>query len=363
MKAAVLREIGKLTIEDIKEPKPNDDEVLIKVDSIGLCHTDLHVLKGHIPFPLPAVLGHEVSGVVEQVGKNVDNVQVGDKVVGPFILPCGKCRLCITGQEDLCEKFYNFNRLKGVYYDGNTRLFDANGNPIHMYSMAAHAEYSVIPSTSVFKIPDTLERDKSAILGCAIMTAYGACRNASLKPAETVAVFGTGGVGTNVVQIAAKVYNANVIAIDLNDEKLEHAKRIGAVHTINPKNEDAVKALLDYTDGRGVDVAIEVIGLKVTIDSAIKSVRSGGRVVLVGLAAKGNEASFEINSIVRRGVKIIGSYGGKPRIDMPEIISLADKGIINIKDAISAEYKLEEINEAFEKLEKGEILGRAIIKV
>lgn len=363
MKAAVVRDIGKLEIEEIKEPKPADEEVLIKVNSIGLCHSDLHVLKGHIPFPLPAVLGHEVSGIVEQVGKNVDNVQVGDKVVGPFILPCGKCGFCITGQEDLCERFYNFNRLKGVYYDGNTRLFDANNNPIHMYSMAAHAEYSVIPATSVFKIPDSLDKDKASILGCAIMTAYGACRNAALRPAETVAVFGTGGVGTNVVQIASRVYNANVIAIDLNDEKLEHAKKIGAVHTINPKNEDAVKALLDYTDGRGVDAAIEVIGLKVTIDSAIKSVRSGGRVVLVGLAAKGNEASFEINNVVRRGVKIMGSYGGKPRIDMPEIIKLAAKGTINIQDAISAEYKLGEINEAFEKLEKGEILGRAIIKV
>ncbi len=362
MKAAVLREIGRLTIEDIREPKPADDEVLIRVSSIGLCHTDLHVLKGHIPFPLPAVLGHEVSGTVEMVGKSVDNVKIGDRVVGPFILPCAKCRLCITGQEDLCERFYNYNRLKGVYYDGNTRLFDANDNPIYMYSMAAHAEYSVLPSTSVFKIPDSLEQDKASILGCAIMTAYGACKNAGLKPTESIAVFGVGGVGINVVQIAAKVYNANVIAIDLNDDKLNHARRIGASTTINPKSEDVINRLLELTDGKGVDAAIEVIGLKVTIESAIRSVRSGGRVVLVGLSSKGSEASFEINGLVRRGIRIIGSYGGKPRIDMPEIISLADKGLINIKDSISAEFKLEEINEAFERLERGEILGRAILK-
>ncbi len=363
MKAAVLREIGKLNIEDIKEPKPNDDEVLIKVNSVGLCHTDLHVLKGHIPFPLPAVLGHEVSGTIVEVGKYVDDLKVGDNVVGTFILPCGKCRLCITGNEDLCEKFYNFNRLKGLYYDNRTRLFDAKDNPISMYSMAAHAEYSVIPSTSVFKIPKSLELEKASILGCAIMTAYGACRNAEIKPTESVAVFGVGGVGSNVVQIASKVYNANVIAIDLNNEKLEHAKRMGAIHTINSKEEDPVKALLDYTDNKGVDIAIEVIGLKVTIDAAIRSVRSAGRVVLVGLSSKGNEASFEINSLVRRGVRIIGSYGGKPRVDMPQIIRLADKGIINIKDAISAEYKLDNINTAFERLERGEILGRAIIKI
>jgi len=363
LKAAVLRTVGTLNIEELREPKPEADEVLIKVNSVGVCHSDLHILKGHIPFPLPAVLGHEVAGTVTKVGNGVDNVQVGDRVVGPFILPCGKCGYCMHGQEDLCEKFYNYNRLKGVYYDGKTRLFTPSGEPIHMYSMAAHAEYSVIPSTSVFKIPETLNHEKSAILGCAIMTAYGVCKNAGLKAAETVAVFGVGGVGVNVVQIATKVFRADVIAIDLNDEKLEYAKNIGAIGTINPKKEDPVKSILDMTDGKGVDVAIEVIGLKDTINAAIKSVRSGGRAALVGLSSKGSEASFEINSVVRRGVKIIGSYGAKPRIDLPEIISLARKGIINVDEAVSAEYKLEQINEAFEKLEKGGIMGRAIIKM
>lgn len=363
MKAAVLRNFGKLNIEELKTPEAKEGEVLIKVNSVGVCHSDLHVLKGHIPFPLPCVLGHEVAGTVEKVGNDVENVQVGDKVIGPFIIPCGKCSYCMLGQEDICEKFYNFNRLKGLYYDGKTRLFTSSGEAIHMYSMAAHAEYSVIPSTAVFKIPDNLNHDKSAILGCAIMTAYGACKNAELKPAQNVAVFGIGGVGTNVVQIAHKVFRANVIAIDLNDDKLEHATKIGAVGTINPNKDDPVKSLLDMTDGKGVDAAIEVIGIKPTIAAAINSVRSGGRAVLVGLSSKGSEAGFEINSVVRRGVKIIGSYGAKPRLEMPEIISLASKGIINIDDAVSTQFKLDEINTAFEKLEQGEIIGRAIIKM
>lgn len=363
MKAAILREFGKLNIEELKIPEPKENEVLIKVNSVGVCHSDLHVIKGHIPFPLPAVMGHEVAGIVEKLGDGVDNVNVGDKVIGPFIMPCGKCKYCMLGQEDICEKFYNFNRLKGLYYDGKTRLFTPSGEPIHMYSMAAHAEYSVIPSTAVFKIPDNLNHDNSAILGCAIMTAYGACKNAQLKPAENVAVFGIGGVGTNVVQIAHKVFRSNVIAIDLNDEKLEHAKNIGAVDAINPNKDDPVKSLLDMTDGKGVDAAIEVIGIKPTISAAIQSVRSGGRAVLVGLSSKGSEASFEINSVVRRGVKIIGSYGAKPRIEMPEIISLASKDIINIDDAVSTQFKLEEINSAFEKLDKGDIIGRAIVKM
>jgi len=363
MKAAVLRNIGTLTIEELKVPEPKGEEVLIKVNSVGLCHSDLHVLKGHIPFPLPAVLGHEVAGTVVKVGNGVDNVQVGDRVIGPFILPCGKCEYCMRGQEDLCEKFYNYNRLRGVYYDGKTRLSTPSGESIHMYSMAAHAEYSVIPSTSVFKIPDKLDHAKSAILGCAIMTAYGACKNANLRPAETVAVFGIGGVGINVVQIATRVFRSNVIAIDLSDEKLDYAKSIGAIRTVNSKREEPVKAILDATDGKGVDAAIEVIGIKDTINAAIKSVRSGGRAALVGLSSKGSEANFEINSLVRRGVRIIGSYGAKPRIDMPEIISLASRGIINVEEAVSAEYKLEEINSAFEKLEQGRIVGRAIIKM
>ncbi|MEM2760949.1 MAG: alcohol dehydrogenase catalytic domain-containing protein [Nitrososphaerales archaeon] len=363
MKAAVLRTIGKLNIEELKEPEPKGEEVLVKVKSVGLCHSDLHVLKGHIPFPLPAVLGHEVAGTVVKLGDGVDNVRIGDKVIGPFILPCGKCSFCIQGQEDLCEKFYNYNRLKGLYYDGRTRLFTPSGEPVHMYSMAAHAEYCVIPSTSVFKIPETLDHEKSAILGCAIMTAYGACKNAGLRAAETIAVFGIGGVGTNVVQIASKVFRSNVIAIDLSDEKLEHAKTIGAMNTINPKKEDPVKSIMNITGGKGVDAAIEVIGIKDTINAAIQSVRSGGRAALVGLSSKGSEANFEINSVVRRGVKIIGSYGAKPRIDMPEVISLASRGIINVDESVSEEYRLEEINSAFEKLEKGGIIGRAIVKI
>lgn len=363
MKAAVLRTVGTFNIEELKEPEPKNDEVLIKVNAVGICHTDLHVLKGHIPFPLPAVLGHEVAGTVVKTGNGVDNVRVGDKVVGPFIIPCGKCSFCMHGQEDICEKFYNYNRLRGLYYDGTTRLFTPSGEPVNMLSMAAHAEYSVIPSTAVFKVPDTLNHDKSAILGCAVMTAYGACKNVGLQPAETVAVFGIGGVGTNVVQIANRVFRANVIAIDLNDEKLEHAKSTGAIRTINPKKEDPVKAIMDTTDGKGADAAIEVIGIKDTIGMAIKSVRSGGRVALVGLSSKGSEANFEINSVVRRGVKIMGSYGARPRIDMPEIISLASKGIINVEESVSTTYKLEEINEAFEKLEQGKIMGRAIIKM
>ncbi len=363
MRAAVLRKIGTLDIEELKEPQPKSDEVLIKVKSVGLCHTDLHVLKGHIPFPLPAVLGHEVAGTVVKLGNGVDNVKVGDKVVGSFILPCGKCSYCVHGQEDICENFYSYNRLKGVYYDGNTRLFTPSGEPVYMLSMAAYAEYAVVPSTSVFKIPETLNHEKSAILGCAIMTAYGACKNANLKPAETVAVFGIGGVGINVVQIASRVFRTDVIAIDLSDEKLEHAKSVGAMSTINSKKEDPVKAILDLTNGKGVHAAIEVIGIKDTINAAIRSVRSGGRATLVGLSSKGSEASFDINSLVRRGVRIIGSYGAKPRIDLPEVITLASKGIINVDETISAEYKLEEINSAFDKLEEGGIKGRAIIKV
>ncbi|MEM2565845.1 MAG: zinc-binding dehydrogenase [Candidatus Nitrosocaldus sp.] len=364
MRAAVLRSIDSgLKIEELNDPKPKDNEVLIKVNAVGLCHTDLHVLRGHIPFPLPAVLGHEVSGIVESVGNGVDNVQRGDRVVGPFILPCGKCRLCIRGYEDLCENFYNYNRLRGVYYDGTSRLTAKDGSTVYMYSMAAHAEYSVIPATSVFKVPDTMNLDDASILGCAIMTAYGACRNASLKPAEQVAVFGIGGVGSNVVQIASKVFNTDVIAIDIRDEKLEYAKSLGAKHTINSKKDDPVKAIMDITDGRGVDAAIEVIGMKETISTAIRSVRSGGRAVLVGLSSKGNEAGFEINFLVRKGVHIIGSYGGKPRVDMPEIIALASKGIIDVANVISERFRLEEVNEAFEKLEKGGIRGRAVIKV
>ncbi|HIQ30157.1 MAG TPA: alcohol dehydrogenase [Candidatus Caldiarchaeum subterraneum] len=364
MKAAILNEVNKpLSIEEINDPSPRDFEVLVKVASCGVCHTDLHVMKGEVKFPLPCVLGHEISGTVDEVGKGVEGLTVGDRVVCPFIMPCGSCKYCSLGRDDLCEKFFNYNRLQGKLYDGDTRLFRKDGSRIWMYSMGGLAEYAVVPYLGVFKLPDNLPLNESAILGCAAFTAYGAVKNqADLRAGESVAVIAVGGVGLNIIQWAKTLGAVEIIAVDVKDEKLTSASKLGATHVVNSSKEDAVKAVMDITDGEGVDIAFEALGRPETIIQAFNVVKDGGKVVVVGIAPVGTSVNIDIMRMVRRGIRIIGSYGARTRIDMPTMLKLVSKGALNLQETITRKYRLEEVNEGYTALSKGEIVGRAIIQ-
>src|SRR5208283_327521 len=211
-----------LEIEDIQKPAPKFGEVLVKVAACGICHTDLHVIKGEVKFPTPAVLGHEISGVIESIGPGVETLAPGDRVACSFIMPCGDCYFCVRGRDDLCEKFFQFNRLQGKAYDGNTRLFAKDGSPIWMYSMGGLAEFAIVPKTAVFKIPPSIPIAEASILGCAIFTSYGAVKNqAVLRAGETAAVVAVGGVGLNLIQFARIAGAYQIIAIDVRDDKLQ----------------------------------------------------------------------------------------------------------------------------------------------
>ncbi len=210
-------------------PEPGAGEVLVKVSACGVCHTDLHVMKAEVAFPTPAVMGHEISGTVAALGPGVKGPAVGSKVVSAFIMPCGFCTPCGAGRDDLCDSFFAMNRLKGTLYDGTTRLKRRDGSPIAMYSMAGLAEYAVVPATDVFPLVDGLPLEESAVLGCAVFTAYGAVRHgAELRGGERVAVVAVGGVGINVIQIAHAFGASQIIAVDVKDDKLEAARRLGA---------------------------------------------------------------------------------------------------------------------------------------
>src|SRR5215471_16844259 len=187
MRAAVLNAPGQsLHLEDIPIPAPRAGEVLVKLTSCGICHTDLHVIKGEVAFPMPCVLGHEISGTVATLGPAVRGLQEGMPVVCAFIMPCGTCRFCVQGRDDLCETFFGMNRLKGTLYDGETRLARTDGTPLWMYSMAGLADYAVVPATDVFALPEAVQAHEAAILGCAVFTAYGATRHsADLHTGET----------------------------------------------------------------------------------------------------------------------------------------------------------------------------------
>lgn len=323
---------------------------------------DLHVIKNEVAFPTPAVLGHEISGTVEAVGPGVEGPAVGTPVVASFIMPCGACQYCARGRDDVCERFFALNRLKGVLYDGSTRLFRRDGSPLWMYSMAGLAEYAVVPATDVFPLPEGLPLEESSILGCAVFTAYGAVRHAAaLRAGERVAVVALGGVGVNIVQIANGFGASEIIAVDIVPEKLDAARRFGATDVVNSAQGDPIARVRELTGGDGVDVAFEALGLPQTFVQAAEMLRDAGRMVAVGIAPGKTTAPVEITRLVGRSQRIIGSYGARARADMPRLLSLVARGFVNPEQMVTRKLPLEEANSAYEALGRGEIVGRAVI--
>ncbi|CAM6089909.1 unnamed protein product [Calypogeia fissa] len=369
MRASVLWEPHKpMTLEDLQMPRPQAGEVLVKTKACGVCHSDLHVINGDQSYPIPVVLGHEITGEVVEHGPHTDQatrnrLPIGERVVGAFIMPCGGCFYCVKGQEDICETFFKYNRGMGGLYDGTTRLYlRSNGKPINMYSMGGLAEYCCVPANALAVLTPSLPYAESSILGCAVFTAYGALKNgADMRAGETVAIIGTGGVGSNCLQVAKAFGGRQVIAVDVTDEKLKHALKMGATHTVNGAKENVVEKIKEITGGRGVDIAVEALGKASTFVQAVQSVREGGKAVMVGLAPFGVMAEVDLTKLVRREVRIIGSYGGKARQDLPTIISLADMGLLSIKSAVSRSWSLDGADAAYAALNRGEITGKAII--
>jgi succinate semialdehyde reductase (NADPH) len=366
MNAAILEKpSGPLRIERIPIPEPRAGEALVRVSACGVCHTDLHVMKAEVAFPMPAVLGHEISGTVVALGPGVTGPALGTPVVAPFIMPCGDCRLCLAGRDDLCEKFFGMNRLKGTLYDGTTRLRREDGSPVAMYSMAGLAEYAVVPVAGLFPLPAELPLVESAVLGCAVFTAYGAVRHAAdLRGGERVAVVACGGVGLNVIQIARAFGASQIIAVDVDDDKLETARKLGATDTMNAKRMTApelTKEVFAITGGRGVEVAFEVLGRPETFTQAFDLLGDGGRMIAVGIGAGRTAAPVEITRLVRRGLRVIGSYGARTRADMPEILRLAAKGTFRLETFVTRRYPLAEADAAYQALNRGEITGRAVV--
>jgi S-(hydroxymethyl)glutathione dehydrogenase/alcohol dehydrogenase len=367
MIAAVWRGIGpELELTEIPIPEPKTGEALVRVTSCGVCHTDFHVMKGEVAFPSPAVLGHEISGRIVRLGPDTDapGLAEGTKVVGAFIMPCGRCVQCDRGRDDMCVEFFAQNRLNGTLYDGESRLRAGDGSSIAMYSMAGMAEYAVVPVTGLTPLPDEVSEVPAAILGCAMFTAYGALRHsAKLEPGETVAVVAIGGVGQSIVQLARAMGAGKIIAVDVSDDKLARARQLGADEVINSRTGDPVAVVRELTDGAGVDVAFEALGLPRTFEQAANMLIDGGRMVAVGIAAGSAAAQVEITPLVRRGYHLMGSYGARTRVDLPAVVGLAASGGIAIEDAVSRVYPLDEVNDAFAALGRGEIQGRAVIRI
>jgi alcohol dehydrogenase, propanol-preferring len=346
--ARIVKVNEKLEIQQLETPKPRGSQVLVKVQSSGVCHSDIHLWEGYyegvggqllkttdrgVNYPLTP--GHEVAGIVDSLGEQAEGFNNNDKVlVYPWIGE-GLCPACRIGEENLCDK----PRSLGVYMDGG------------------YAEYVLVPSYKyLVNIGDGMDTDASATLSCSALTAYGAVKNASLKPADNVVIVGAGGLGLMAIQLAKAVTGARIIAMDLDDKKLEFAKKEGADTTINSKNEDAVKAVMELTDKKGADAVIDFVNASKTVETDMQLLRRRARVVLVGLF--GGELKLSLVTMPTRAYRLIGSYTGTLS-DMIELVSLARRGVI--KPVVSNRFKLDQATDALTMLKEGKILGRGVI--
>ena len=362
-KAAILFAAGqKLDIREVEVEPPRSGEVLIRMAAAGVCHSDLHVMTGHLAAQLPAILGHEGSAIVAEVGPGVTSVKAGDHVIPLWRLSCGVCEYCSDGRPALCAEGTQI-RMTGRLLDGSTR-FKLDGVEIkHFAGVSSFSEYSVVPANAVLKIPEDFPLDRAALLGCGVITGVGSVFNAArVKPGSSVAIFGSGGVGINVIQGAAIAGAEKIIAVDRLANKLEFAKQFGATHTLNAQETNPVEAIRALTGGRGVDYAFEVIGLPATIRQAYDSLSKRGMAVVVGVTPMTMEVSVPIMPLVFEERVLTGSvYGSsRPRTDIPMLINLYRAGKLKLDELLTGRYPFSRINEAYEALERGEGL-RSIV--
>jgi S-(hydroxymethyl)glutathione dehydrogenase/alcohol dehydrogenase len=361
MKAAVMR-AGEtaLLVEELTQDEPKAGEVLIRTGAAGICASDIHVIHGTAQIPLPCVLGHEGAGTVEAVGPGVTHLKPGDRCVLSFVSNCGHCRQCRSGSPQLCEA----NAATGVrQYDGTTRLRDSNGNEVfQMSKLGVFSEYQVAPAQACFPIPDDVPMEVAALIGCSVTTGVGSVVNSPrVHPGMTVAVFGAGGVGLNAVQGARLINASRIIAVDIAEHKLQFATRFGATDIIDSTVTDPIEAIRDLTDG-GVDLALDTFGGIDTTRQAVSSLRRNGVAVVVGLAPMGDESCIDLVDMVRMQKTLTGAYYGlaSPHETFRTMIDLYRKGDLMIDELIQRRYSLDQINEGFAALERGED-GRGVI--
>jgi alcohol dehydrogenase, propanol-preferring len=349
MRAARIVKLNEpLQVQEIQTPTPKGTQILVKVQSSGVCHSDVHVWEGYyegiggqplktidrgVKYPLTP--GHEIAGIVDSLGEQVEGFTKNEKVlVYPWIGE-GMCPACRIGEENLCDKA----RSLGIYVDGG------------------YAEYVLVPNYRyLVKIGDDMNTDTSAPLSCAGLTAYGAVKNATLHPDDNVVIVGTGGLGLMAIQLAKAITGAKIIAMDLDDQKLDVAKKNGADITINSKKEDPVKAIMELTDKLGADAVIDFVNSSKTVETDMQFLRRRARLVLVGLF--GGELKLSLVSMPTRAYRLIGSYTGTLS-DMVELVSLAKRGVI--KPVVSNRFKLDQATEALTMLKDGKIIGRGVI--
>ena len=363
MRAAVLREIGQpLTVEEVELADPGPGEVTIRIVASGVCHSDWNVITGATPNPLPAVLGHEGAGVVEAVGEGVTTIAEGDHVILSWLPSCGECFYCVQGRGVLCDVAMA-DMFEGTL-PGGTLALSQNGTSLYHYSyLSTFAERCVVPESCCVKVRKDASFEIAALVGCAVMTGFGAAvLRARVEPGSTAVVYGAGGVGLSAI-LGCRLAGARaIVAADPVAFKRETALRLGATHAADPTSEDVGGLLRELTDGRGADYAFDTAGAPGVVAQAYDAVRRGGTVVAVGIPPVGATADLPGPGLPREEKVVTGSFYGscRPHVDMPLVIDLYMEGRLDLDALVSRRYGLDEINEAFAAMNAGEV-ARGVI--
>lgn len=362
IKAAVLREYGKgYNIEELELEPPHAGEVLVKYAYTGYCHSDLSVMKGRIQMALPMVAGHECAGVVEAVGPGVTRVQVGDHVASTWMIPCGDCPTCRAGLGNICMgNFPHF--VAGTMLDGTTRIKDAKGNAVlHGNFVSGFSDRNVVPEDGVVAVRKDFPLEQAALMSCCIPTGWGSVTNiAKVQPGDSVAIWGMGGVGLNILR-AAKMRQANpLIAIDLEKSREGLAREMGATHFICNADVDPIPVIQEITGGLGVNIAFEAIGDAGSIEQAWWALGMAGKLVIVGVMPDNQKAQLPLQTMPFHQKSILGGLYGSisTHDDIPKLADLAMTGDMKLDKLVAGTFKLEGLNDIAEQMEKRQLTGR-----
>ncbi len=350
-----------LVVEEIELLPPGPGEARVRIEAAGVCHSDLHWMLGHAGTPLPVVLGHEGCGVVEEVGAGVTSVQPGQRCV--FILRpnCGRCEYCTVGRPMLCNGRTNPD---GTLFDGTTRIRRLNGDIVYHYGrISCFAEHAILPEEQLLPTGDGIAPDRAALVGCAVITGFGAVMNtAKIEVGSDVAVIGCGGIGLNVIAAAHMLGARRLIAVDIDERHLRFAREFGATDAIDARSGDVVAAIRAASDGQGPHYAFDAYGSPRTMEQAFACVRAGGTAVQIGLAPEGAVGSISPFDLALSEKTLKGSFMGssRPRVDMPRLLDLYRLGRLDLDRLVTRTYALDEINEAYDDLQRG-VLARGVI--
>lgn len=358
MRAAICREFRQaLDVEEIRLAKPGSEEIMVTVKACGICQSDVHYVAGAWGGQLPAVFGHEVAGIVEEVGPDVTDFEPGQRVSVGLIRACGRCFFCATGQPALCETTFHLDRA--------TPICDRAGKPVGQgLRTGGFADAVVVHTSQAIPIPDEVPFEGAAVVACAVLTGFGAVVNtAGVAEGESVVVIGTGGVGLNAVQAAALCGARPVIAVDIAPRKLERAREFGATVGIDGRDQAVEAGVKELTAGRGADVVVVTVGSGSAVEQALRMVRRAGTVVVVGMPGSGTTSKLDVAQFAHDGQRILGSKMGsaRPRVDIPRLLSLYQQGRLKLDELITGRYGLDRINEAMASSSRGEAIRNVIV--